>query len=209
MLAGALSGEDSGDVGHNAADNSAVDAEQYDVEIPPGWKTVRRMALDCGVHMGTIRRHYKEYKTLPFRRLSDGRIIVNANEAPLDRIKGAQRHRKMMDEVRQEIVQRADAEPTDDDLSAVQLIRRHVRWLENLVKELQERNAADARDRKRMEAADRAERQRLMEIIDSLTAALPAPPRRPRRSAAVESVPTTTDPAPRPRRARRKTTETG
>jgi hypothetical protein len=209
MRAGALLGQDGGDGGHSAADDDAMDTERYDVEIPPGWKTVRRMALDCGVAMGTIRRHYKEYKTLPFRRLSDGRIIVNANEAPIERIKGAHRHRSMMDEARQEIVPTATAEPTDDDYSAVQVIRRHVRWLENLVKELQERNAADARDRKRSEAAGRAERQRLMEIIDSLTAALPAPPRRPRRGAATESTPTAADPASRPRRTRRKATETG
>jgi DNA-binding transcriptional regulator YhcF (GntR family) len=173
-------------------DDDAVDTEQYDVEIPPGWKTVRRMALDCGVAMGTIRRHYKEYKTLPFRRLSDGRIIVNANEAPIERIKGAHRHRKMMDEARQEIVQPADAEPTDDDYSAVQVIRRHVRWLEQTIEELQNRHAEYERERRRMEQAHRAERQQLLGIVASLTAAAPATPSE-----------------PSPRRQRRKATETG
>jgi hypothetical protein len=171
-------------------DDDAVDTEQYDVEIPPGWKTVRRMALDCGVAMGTIRRHYKEYKTLPFRRLSDGRIIVNANEAPIERIKGAHRHRRMMDEARQEIVPTATAEPTDDDYSAVQVIRRHVRWLEQTIEELQNRHAEYERERRRMEQAHRAECQQLLAIISSLTNA-------------------TQTPASSPRRSRRKATEAG
>lgn len=191
MQAGAQVSQGDGDSDHSAMDDDAVDTEQYDVEIPPGWKTVRRMALDCGVAMGTIRRHYKEYKTLPFRRLSDGRIIVNANEAPIERIKGAHRHRKMMDEARQEIVRSAEAEPTDDDYSAVQVIRRHVRWLEQTIEELQNRHAEYERERRRIEQAHRAECQQLLAIIASLTNAAPPAPE------------------PSPRRPRRKTPETG
>jgi rubrerythrin len=96
----------------------------------------------------------------------------------------------MMEEVRQEIVQRADAEPTDDELSAVQVIRRHVRWLEQTIEELQNRHAEYERERRRMEQAHRAECQQLLAIISSLTNA-------------------TQTPASSPRRARRKATETG
>jgi hypothetical protein len=100
----------------------------------------------------------------------------------------------MMDEARQEIVQPADAEPTDDDYSAVQVIRRHVRWLEQTIEELQNRHAEYERERRRMEQAHRAERLQLLAIVASLTNAAPATP---------------SEPSTRTRRTRRKSTEAG
>jgi hypothetical protein len=193
MRAGALLGQDGGDGGHSAADDDAMDTEQIGDEIPDGWATVRVAAKKWRVSVGTVRRYYGEYKTLPFRRLPDGRIIVNANEVPRDLIKETKRHQTMMEEVRQEIVQSAGDTTASayENASAMQVIRRHVRWLEQTIEELQNRHAEYERERRRMEQAHRAERQQLLAIVASLTnAASPAP-------------------EPSPRRTRRKATETG
>lgn len=191
MQAGAQVSQGDGDRGHSTMDYDATTEEPLLTKIPPGYVTVRGAAIRFGVSAGTIRRHYGEYKSIPFRRLTDGRIIVNAEAIPEDHFKKTHRHRKMMEEVRQEIVQSAGAYPTDDDYSAVQVIRRHVRWLEQTIEELQNRHAEYERERRRMEQAHRAERLQLLGIVASLTNAAPPAPE------------------PSPRRTRRKTTETG
>jgi DNA-binding transcriptional regulator YhcF (GntR family) len=166
-----------------------------DTEIPAGWATVRALAVQRGVSMGTVRRHYGEYKSIPFRRLADGRIIVNAAAIPKDHFKRTHRHREMMDDVRREIEQAAsDSSYSAEEYSAVQVIRRHVRWLEQTVEELQGRHAEYERERRRMEQAHRAERQQLLGIVASLTGAAPTPD---------------AEPALRPRRPRRKAPEVG
>lgn len=187
MQAGAQVSQGDGDSDHSAMDDDAVDAGQIVDEIPDGWATVRVAAKKWRVSVGTVRRYYGEYKSIPFRRLTDGRIIVNANEVPKDLIKETKRHRTMMEEVRQEIVQSAgDTASAYEDASAMQVIRRHVRWLEQTIEELQNRHAEYERERRRMEQAHRAECQQLLAIIASLTNAAPVSdpsPRRPRRKA--------------------------
>jgi hypothetical protein len=182
MQAGAQVSQGDGDSDHSTMDDDATTEEPLLTTIPPGWVGVRGAAVRFGVSAGTIRRHYGEYKSIPFGRLTDGRIIVNAAAIPEGHFKKTHRHRKMMEEVRQEIVQRADAEPTDDELSAVQVIRRHVRWLEQTIEELQNRHAEYERERRRMEQAHRAECQQLLAIIASLTNATQTPATSPRRS---------------------------
>jgi hypothetical protein len=123
---------------------------------PPGaqFVTLPSAADALDVSKATLRRWYGHRPPLvDYRREPDGRILIDLRSVPKDLVERAHRLRRDVAET----VAAAEARGPMPEL------RRHLRWLERLVEQLQDRVVAQD-----------AERARLLAIIERLTGQPPA-----------------------------------